>query len=131
MITSRRLTLAATGAVLTAIAPLLATPAYAGDGDIIKRGSCTMGAEWKLKAGPQDGRIEVEGEVDSNRSGQTWRWRIIHNGTLSASGTATTQPPSGSFSVRRVLVDVAGTDSIVWRATRSATGETCRGVVTF
>jgi hypothetical protein len=116
-----------TGAMLVAGG----APAQAKDGDVIKRGSCSGTSDWKLKASPDNGRIEVEGEVDSNRNGQTWRWRILHNGTVSAKGTATTVAPSGSFSVRRLVVDAAGTDRIGWRATNPASGETCTGSLLF
>lgn len=51
-----------------------ATPALANDDDVIHRGGCSDSSDWKLKASPEDGRIEVEGEVDSNVKGQTWRW---------------------------------------------------------
>lgn len=119
--------------IVSAATLALATagPALANDDDVIRRGSCTGATDWKLKASPEDGRIEVEGEVDSNRNGQTWRWRIRHNGSLSARGTATTQPPSGSFEVRRVLVDAAGTDTIVFRARNPRTDEVCRGVLRY
>ena len=83
-------------------------PASANDADVIKRGSCSGSADWKLKASPENGRIEVEGEVDSNVVGQTWRWRILHDGEVSFSGRATTVAPSGSFERRRLLVDTAG-----------------------
>lgn len=119
------------GFLVTAGLTLSAGPALANDDDVIRRGSCTGATDWKLKASPEDGRIEVEGEVDSNRNGQTWRWRIRHNGSLSARGTATTQPPSGSFEVRRVLVDAAGTDKIVFRARNPRTDEVCRGVLRY
>ena len=56
----------------------------ANDDDVIKRGNCSGSANWKLKAKPDDGRLEVEGEVDSNKHGQVWRWRIIHDGDVSA-----------------------------------------------
>jgi len=123
--TTAGLLAAATLSVITA------GPALANDDDVIRRGSCAGATDWKLKASPEDGRIEVEGEVDSNRDGQTWRWRIRHNGSLSARGTATTQPPSGSFEVRRVLVDAAGTDTIVFRARNPRTDEVCRGVLRY
>lgn len=65
-------------AALTAVAvPVtLAAPAQAGGDEVIRRGSCTGSTDWKLKAKHDDGRLEVEGEVDSNRNGQTWRWRF-------------------------------------------------------
>lgn len=106
-------------------------PALANDADVIRRGPCSGSADWKLKASPENGRIEVEGEVDSNVNGQTWRWRILHNGAISARGTATTTAPSGSFEVRRLVVNAAGTDSIDWRARHVASGQTCRGHLQF
>lgn len=106
-------------------------PALAKDGDVVRRGDCTGRADWKLKASPEDGRIEVEGEVDSNHGGQVWRWRIKHDGTLVASGRRTTGGASGSFEVRRVLANRSGTDTFVFRARRPATGAVCRGVVRF
>ena len=118
-------------ALSSAFVVVAATPASAKDGDVIRRGSCSASSDWKLKASPEDGRIEVEGEVDSNVVGQTWRWRMLHNGTVSAKGTATTTGPSGSFDVRRLMVDAAGTDTIGWRATNPATGEVCRGSLRF
>lgn len=128
-----RITRTATVGIVSAAVLTLAPvgPALAGDDDVIRRGSCSGATDWKLKASPEDGRIEVEGEIDSNRNGQTWRWRIRHNGSLSARGTATTQPPSGSFEVRRVLVDAAGTDTIVFRARNPRTDEVCRGVLRY
>jgi hypothetical protein len=118
---------AATATLLVTVVP----PAIAKDGDVIRTGSCSGRADWKLKVGPDNGRLEVEGEVDSNRSGQVWRWRFKHNGTVVASGTRHTGGASGSFDVRRLMVNRSGTDTIVFRARRPATGEICRGVVRF
>ena len=109
----------------------VASPALANSADVIKRGSCSGASDWKLKASPQDGRIEVEAEVDSNVNGQTWAWRLTHDGSVSARGTATTKGPSGSFSVRRLMVDSAGKDSIGWRARNTKSGEVCTGSLTF
>jgi hypothetical protein len=128
---NHRRTVAALLVMLSAAPAFVAAPALANDDDVIRRGSCSAGTDWKVKASPQDGRIEVEAEVDSNQNGQTWRWRLRHNGSLSAKGTATTSGPSGSFEVRRVIVDAAGTDHIVFRARNPKTDEVCRGVVNF
>ena len=108
-----------------------ASPALANKADVVKSGSCSANSNWTLKAGPQNGRIEVEGEVDSNVSGQTWRWRMVHNGEVSAKGSATTGGRSESFSVRRLMVDASGTDSIGWRARNPQSGETCSGNLSF
>ena len=123
-------------AVLTAtlglsLAVMSAPAATAKDGDVIQRGSCSQGATWKLKASPENGRIEVEGEIDTNRVGQKWRWRMSHNGSLSARGRATTTAPSGSFERRRVLVNLNGRDSFVFRARHRASGQVCVARVNF
>jgi len=126
-------TIAKLGAVALAGVVLagLATPALANDADVIRRGSCSGQSDWKLKASPENNRIEVEGEVDSNINGQTWKWRMRHNGQVSARGKATTGGPSGSFDVRRLMVDLSGTDRIGWRAKNPATGEVCRGSLRY
>lgn len=118
---------------LAAVAALavVAPAASASDDDVIRRGACSGASDWKLKASPENGRIEVEAEVDSNRVGQTWRWRLFHDGSLSARGTATTQAPSGEFEVRRLMVDAARTDRVGFRARNPRTDEVCRGALRF
>ena len=96
---------------------------------MIRTGSCSAGADWKLKVKSDDGRLEVEGEIDSNVAGQRWRWTLRHNGSVSDRGVATTTPRSGSFEVERKVVDLAGTDTLVFRAVRD--GQVCRGVVNY
>jgi hypothetical protein len=123
--------LAVTGAVAALLIAGATVPAQAKSGDVIHRGDCSARTDWLVKVGPEDGRLEVEGEIDSNRSGQVWRWRLLHNGSLVAKGTRSTGGPSGSFEVRRLLANRSGADTIVFRARRPATGEVCRGVVTF
>ncbi len=107
----------------------LSVPADAGDREVIRRGSCSGSTDWKLKAKEEDGRIEVEAEIDSNRTGQSWSWKLLHNGDVTARGTKTTRAPSGSFEVGRLMVDLAGDDHIKIRATHG--GETCRGSVVY
>ena len=129
-------------ATLTTTALLaLGSPAFAshggddnggggGDDDrVIKTGTCSDGARWKLKVKTDDGRLEVEGEVDSNKSGQSWSWKIKDNGSVAAKGSATTGGSSGSFSVERKIADQSGTDNIVFVATRA--GEKCKGTIPF
>jgi len=125
--TRAALALAAVTTLVIAGAPA----AQAKDGDVERRGNCARTTDWKVKVGPEDGRLEVEGEVDSNRRGQTWRWSLWHNGSKSASGTRITRGPSGSFEVRRLMVNRRGTDTITFRARNPRSGETCRGTVRF
>ena len=119
-------------------ATLVASPALAHSSDddddrneTIRTGQCTGATDWKLKAKSDDGGIEVEAEIDSNRTGQAWRWVIRHNGSLSARGTSATTGRSGSFDVERRMTDLSGTDQFVLRATNPASGETCRGVLSW
>jgi hypothetical protein len=100
-----------------------------GDGRVVKAGSCSDGSRWKLKVKSDDGRLEVEGEVDSNVSGQTWSWRIKDNGDVAVSGSARTGGRSGSFSVERRISNRAGTDTVTFRA--SHRNEVCTGSIAF
>jgi hypothetical protein len=110
---------------------LVATPAVADSDAVIRTGSCSATTDWKTKAKLDNGRIEVEGEVDSNRNGQTWHWTIRQNGTMAARGTGVTAGRSGSFSIERHLRNTTGTDMFVFRAMNPATGEVCRGTGAF
>jgi hypothetical protein len=127
--TGRRTALITT---LLAGAFLVAAPmgAAAKDGDIIRTGSCSASTDWKLKLSPEDGRIEVEFEVDQNRNGQTWDVQLKKNGTSVWSGQRTTQAPSGSFETRRVVSGGSG-DRFTGIATNPRSGEVCRGSATF
>ncbi len=108
------------------IAVAAASAAVTKDGDVIRRGNCTGSTDWKLKLSEEDGRIEVEFEVDQNRNGVSWNVRLFQNGSQIARATRVTRGPSGSFEFRKVAPNTAGTDSFRARATR-ASGEVCTG----
>jgi hypothetical protein len=113
-------------------APFLAaaTPAFAsGGGGVSSSGACTNGGHFELKAKHDDGRIEMEYQVDSNRAGQVWAVRITDNGTVVVARQATTAGPSGSFTVRKVIANQPGLDKIHARATFR--NHTCGGAVTL
>ena len=125
-----RTTLLTTSAAALALGLLaLAVPSAQaqGGGDVRTSGSCSASTDWKLKAKPDNGRIEVEFELDSNVSGQTWAVTLTDNGARVFAGTRMTAGPSGSFTVQRRIANRAGADSLVATAMNSATGETCRG----
>jgi hypothetical protein len=121
-----------------AIAVAALTPAAAlakhggGGGDNVKRvsGNCSGNATAKLKAKPDDGRLEVELEVDQNRNGVKWKVRLRRDGRLAVNTSATTRAPSGSFEVERHLANGAGSDHISARAT-SPTGQVCTASLTI
>jgi hypothetical protein len=122
--------------VLVAIAVIaglmgMAPAATAKQAAVTKRGACSMSSDWKLKVAPDNARLEVEFEVDSNHVGQTWSVRLFHNGIRIFAGSRVTQPPSGSFTVRRLTANLAGTDKFRGRAVNAATGEVCVGTVSF
>jgi len=125
------MTTAALTVGLTASLVVAATPAFAsgGGGGVRSSGACTNGGHFELKAKHDDGRIEVEYEVDSNRAGQVWAVRITDNGAVVVSRHATTAGPSGSFTVRKVIANRSGPDKIHARATFQ--NHTCGGTVTL
>lgn len=129
--TLRTRALAATIAGLALAASLGVNPASAKAGDVRVAGTCNRAATTKLKLGPRDGRIETETEVDSNRNGQVWSVRMRQNGVLVLDTTARTGAPSGSFSVRKVLANKAGTDTIQVTSRNAATGQTCTATATL
>lgn len=129
----RRRALGTAAITLSLLPPLLtaavAAPASASGGDAVTvRGACAHGGHFKLKAKHDDGRIEMELEVDSNRAGQRWAVRVTDNGAVVLSRHARTGGPSGSFTVRKNIPDRAGRDRIRARATFR--NHTCTGVVT-
>jgi hypothetical protein len=109
-------------AVLAALS-LGALPALAKDGDVLVRGACTGASTSKLKLSPENGRIEVEFEVDQNRNGVRWNVVLTRNGVRVASLSRVTAGRSGSFEARRVLANRPGNDVV--RATATRNGERC------
>jgi hypothetical protein len=120
--------LAPLGAIAIALVAVPTAPAK--DGDVLVRGTCTGATTSKLKLSEEDGRIEVEFEVDQNRNGVRWTVTLRRPTTVLERTTRVTRGPSGSFELRRVVGNRAGPDRIIARATRSS-GEVCRAAATF
>ena len=119
-------------ALLVALVLLIpTTTALAGQGDVIRRGSCSGQSDWKLKLSPQGGRIEVEFEVDQNVVGDRWRVRIRHDGEVALATTRTMHGASGSFEARTVEPNHAGSDAFRARARNLSTGEVCVSTASF
>jgi hypothetical protein len=120
--------------ILTTLCGMLAAlaagaPASAKDGDIRVTGTCSGPSSAKLKLSEENGRIEVEFEVDQNRNGVRWNVVLKRNGVQVARLARVTKAPSGSFSARKVVANSAGADVI--RATATRGGETCSAKATF
>jgi len=116
---------------LTAFALGSASTAAAKSTDVRASGTCTGASTSKIKLGREDGKIEVEFEVDQNRNGVLWNVGLWHNDIRVFTGTRRTAPPSGSFEVRRLIPNRAGADRVVGRATNPASGERCRAAATI
>ena len=116
------------GAVALGLA--LVPAGIAKDGDVRVRGTCTGASTAKLKLSEEDGRIEVEFEVDQSRNGVTWKVVVRDDGARVATRTATTRAPSGSFETRVLVADSPGADRISARAT-SPRGEVCTAAARF
>jgi hypothetical protein len=115
---------------LTALALLtLGSPAFAKNGDVLVRGTCTGSSTSKLKLKAENGRIEAEFEVDQNRNGVPWTVVLTRNGTRVAQLTKVTKGPSGSFTARKVIANGAGADVV--KATARRSGESCTVRATF
>jgi hypothetical protein len=98
----------------------LASAAWAKDGDLLVQGACSGGSSAKLKLSPENGRTEVEFEVDQNRNGVAWRVVLMRSGVIVSSTTAITRGPSGSFEARRVIARGG-----LVRAVATRSGERC------
>jgi hypothetical protein len=122
-------TVTATTAALTGLVLVAPAANASGGSDVRMSGSCTIGASWKLKAKPDDSRLSIEFEVDSNRVGQTWSVRLTDNTNAIFTGTRKTLAPSGSFTVSILRPNLAGTDTIRARAVNAANGSVCAGRV--
>jgi hypothetical protein len=122
MLNLRTISLAAAVAVGFAALALAPLASAKGGNSVRVSGTCTKSSTAKLKLSREDGRIEVEFQVDQNRNGVPWKVTLRRNGSLVTATTATTHAPSGSFSLRRVISGAHGT--VVAAATRSS-GERC------
>jgi hypothetical protein len=90
---------------------------------VIRSGKCSGPATWKLKLKNDDGRLEVEFEVDQNVVGRRWNVTLKRNGRVVFSGARTTRAPSGSFTVQKLVRGAGGT--VV--ATGRSGSLSCRG----
>jgi len=122
MISSATKTIAAAFTIAAALGATTVQSASAKGGDGVRvAGKCSVNSTSKLKVKHDNRRLEVEFEVDQNRTGVPWAVEIRQDGRLVIQATRTTLAPSGSFSLER---HIAGTKGLITaRAIRA--GETC------
>lgn len=126
------------GAVALTVGALVAVPgAMAGSGDGRFRNDvrvsrvCTDSSTSKLKLGTDNGKVEVEFEVDENRNGSTWGVTLTRGEARVLARSATTRAPSGSLEVRTLIAPGSPRTTVTAVARRAATGEVCRAVATL
>jgi hypothetical protein len=119
-------------AALLALTLTGGSAALANEDDVIREGRCSGATSWKLKLSPENGRIEVEFEVDQNKVGRRWRVTLRKNGNRFFRGFKRTTARSGSFELRKVASNAPGrNDFVVAKARSLRSGEGCRGAATF
>jgi hypothetical protein len=114
-----------------AVVGMAPASAKGGERRVEARGKCSSATIWKMKAKPDNGRLQVELEIDSSRNGQTWTVAVRDNGVAVFSGRRVTKAPSGSFSVEFRTPNRAGADKFVGTARNTRTGEVCTARVTY
>ena len=87
---------------------------------MLVRGTCTGKSTSKLKLSAENGRIEIEFEVDQNRNGVKWNVVLIREGVRVAQLARVTWPPSGSFEAHRIVANPAAAMSSGRRLTGQA-----------
>lgn len=86
---------------------------------VVARGSCSGGIKTKLTASPENGRIELEYELDNAAPNQAWRIVLRQNGRVILRTTQRTNGV-GDLEARKLTTNANGNDAI--RATASRAG---------
>jgi hypothetical protein len=127
---SAAIAIAAAAVVAGVVAPT--TSAEAGGRVATTGGACSARGTWDMKASAEaPGRLAVEFSVDTNRAGQRFNVRLLHNGKATMSVVRATRAPSGSFTIRNLVPNRAGGDHFRAQATRIGAANTCSGRVAF
>lgn len=100
------------------------SPAFAKTGDIIKRANCPGSAKSKLKASPENGRIEVEYEIDDAVAGERWQI-ILKKGNRRIFKGVRTVNKAREIHLRKVIRNEPGTERISAKARNLDTGGRC------
>lgn len=103
---------------------------FAKDGDVIKRSNCPNPGKSKLKASPENGRIEVEYEIDNAVPGHRWRV-ILKKGNRRILRAVRTVNGAQEIKVRKVTSNGPGAERIRAKAINLNTGERCNIALRF
>jgi L,D-peptidoglycan transpeptidase YkuD (ErfK/YbiS/YcfS/YnhG family) len=120
---SKALTL--TVGALAAGGLLLAAAPSAHAAEVTKRGDCSKSSTWKLELETDDGKIEVDFDAYTAKSGKTWKYKVKQNGVVQHKGK-TVSERDGDVDVDKDVDNRSGTDTIVVRVEQPQSGEVCR-----
>jgi hypothetical protein len=126
MLSTARKSIALAGTLAAAVAVSIAPAASAKGPATRVAGVCSASSTSFLKVKRDNGLLQVEFEVDQNRTGVAWHVTLGRNGATAFAGTRTTTAPSGSFSLERRL---AGGPAVI-RARATRNGEICTATLT-
>jgi hypothetical protein len=117
--------LALSGALLV---PGFAHDDHDHDHELIRQSACGGGVKSKVSASPENGRIEVEYEVDNAQPGDTWRIVIRRNGKVILR-TRKRVNAAGNAEIRVLTPNGNGNERIAASATRVGGGGSCEATV--
>jgi hypothetical protein len=110
-------------AALALPVPAGAGPGGARDDDVRREGTCTGRSETSLRLRADDGRIEVELEIEASRPGSRWSVILLHERRIVFRGALRAR--DDSVRLRKTVPDWFGSDTVVARAT-GPRREACR-----
>ena len=113
---------------LLAVVPASVVLAAPANADVEKRIRC-QGAVVELSVDREDGRYEVELDIDGARRGSTWGVVLRHDGTA-YTRVVRTADRDGEVDVDRVRPNRAGKDKFGVTVTHRASGVRCSTAVT-
>ena len=118
--------------VLAVAAPSAAARSadHGGGGDVRVAGTCSSGAESRLRLKAEDDGIEVRFELEQRRTTGAWSVKLVHERRVVWKTSARTTSGDRSFELRRTLPDLPGSDTVSVQ-TWGPRGLTCRATATL
>ena len=109
---------------------LLATAPAAVAAEKTKRGDCSKSSTWKLELETDDGKIEVDFDANTSKSGKTWKYKVKQDGVTRHKGK-TTSERDGDVDVDKKVNNRKGKDKIVVRVEQPKSGEVCKATLSI
>ncbi|WP_030485003.1 hypothetical protein [Nocardioides aequoreus] len=113
------------GLVAGPLAVMTAGPASAKE----REGRCS-GAEFQLEVEKEDGRFEVDADIDDARPGERWKVALRHEGRLYVNKTYRADG-DGDISIDRNRPNTRGKDTFSMTVKKVGTSKRCTHVISF